>query len=279
VDLTSVTFETRQASWVACSGDTFLKIPRRSALHDDPFLNADIEAATKEFSLATWLSEIEPRVLRPSALRLQQGCLIFPRLRGRDLMEELSDARANRHVQSGINEAIEICARIHRGATEHGEIQAYDYYGDLDHPLESQALDPWPRTLVVRGMEVRNFRRDHRDGKLRFFDLHEVFWGMPEEDVSRFVLSLLMLNWGRRTAPKPWANFDFESILAAYEQTSEISLDRKRMNYCMQLNLRMRRRNAANALTSAFMPKRLAGLAYVYLYFSGLNSWMRQNGF
>jgi len=278
--LAKMTFSRRQSSWIAVEGDSFFKIPKRSGAPDDWILGADFDAASKEFAAVSWLADIESAVLRPTGLDGQHACIVFPRLLGEDLIDDLLRARDHAQAQPAIKEAVEILGRLHAKVRQQDGIPSYDYCSDPHYPLkEPGLLHEGPTTVVIRGVEVRNFRRQSACGPLRFFDPHDVWWGFPEEDLTRFVISLLMIRWARKVSPLPWMRFDFEFLCTTYERTASIQLSKRRMRYCAELNLRMRKHNAIAA--SAILPRflRTPAKAYLKMYFSRMERWLSQHGF
>jgi hypothetical protein len=274
-------FARRPASWVAASGEWFYKIPRRSANCsvdiDDARAVAD---ARVEFEQAALLAEHDAAV-NPPIVR-ERACLVYPRIEGDDLMDRLRRGASGREAQALCEEAIALCGRLHR--IEPGSLKRvahHDYRADPFVPAPEAVLRRIRRRglrLVVRGFEARNFRMDAGRGCLVFFDPHELVQGAPEEDFTRFVLSLLMIGWGRRGRPTAWTQFDLDSLSAAYERASGEPLDPALARYGFDLNLRMRRTHAHRAIAAMRAgPMRLAATAYAWSHFRQIDAWRRRH--
>ncbi|MFN9773698.1 MAG: hypothetical protein ACK54X_13890 [Burkholderiales bacterium] len=275
-------FVRRPASWVATSGACFYKIPRRS---DDCAADlADARAvadARSEFEQAALLAAHDAAVNRPCAR--ERACLVYPLIEGDDLRDRL---RRGSHDDDGrilLEEAVSLCGRLHRIEPEALErIPSHDYRIDPFAPAPEavmRRLRQRATRLVVRGFEARNFRMDAERGRLVFFDPHELVRGMPEEDFTRFVLSLLMIGWGRGGRPSAWTAFDLDALRVAYERASGEALDPELERYAFDLNVRMRRTHARNAI--AAMPRgptRLAATAYAWFHFRQIDAWRRRHG-
>jgi hypothetical protein len=135
------------------------------------------------------------------------------------------------------------------------------------------------RTLFIGGFEVRNFRFDRRRDGWFFFDPQNVFRGMPEDDLARFVISLLMINWGQDGSVRLWQDFDVSDLLATYESASARSLDRTLLNYFLRETIATRRRFAKKALRNMSGAKRVLGWPYMAAYFMQLDHWAAHHEF
>lgn len=278
--IASRTFTKRQLSWTAISDGYFLKIARRSDDPEqdmvDPGAQREIE---EEFRLTTLLSSLTDDVLPPIAEL--PGCLVARAIDGIDLRDEIRLARDDvTGVNRRLGEAIRVCAAIHAGtARVDGELSVHDYRADPFLPAPREIVEiarGRPARVVCRGLEVRNFIRDRATGRLRFIDPHEVVLGMPEEDVTRFVVSVLMLRWGRPHFGMPWTRFSLQSVLGAYRECG-LSLDPRLLDYAMRLNVEMRRHHAVLAARRTPLLLRPAALAYVRTFFSRLDRWSQAN--
>ena len=76
---------------------------------------------------------------------------------------------------------------------------------------EIKSIESQQKTIVVLGFEVRNFKRIYPNGSFNFFDPHHLLIGVPEDDFCRYLLSLLMLNWGNNTNFLIWRKFDYQN--------------------------------------------------------------------
>ena len=274
-------FVRRPASWVAASGDAFFKIPRRGDDCAADLADADAAAeAEAEHAQASLLARHEPSVNRPVAR--VRACLVYPRIDGVDLLERLRRERDAAVRQGLVEEAVSLCARLHRIAPEAlAGVPRHDYRRDPFAPAPAgiqRRIHRRGARLVVRGFESRNFRVDAGTGRLVFFDPHALVLGLPEEDFTRFVLSLLMLRWGRRGSPSPWTRFDPAALRAAYERAAGEPLDPVLVGYTFDLNLRMRRENAARSIAAMRgRPARLAASAYAWFHFRRIDAWRRRH--
>jgi len=274
-------FVRRPASWVATRGDAFFKIPRRSDDCAADLADADALAeAEAEHAQASLLARHEPAVNRPVAR--VRACLVYPRIDGADLLERLRRERDAAARQALVEEAVTLCARLHRVAPEAlAGVPRHDYRRDPFVPAPAgiqRRIHRRGARLVVRGFESRNFRVDAGTGRLVFFDPHALVLGLPEEDFTRFVLSLLMLRWGRRGPPSPWTRFDPAALRAAYERAAGEPLDPVLVGYTFDLNLRMRRENAERSIAAMRgRTARLAARAYAWFHFRRIDAWRRRH--
>jgi hypothetical protein len=269
-------FAKRRYSWIARSGSYFLKIPS-----EGNNLEADLESpvvrasAEYEYAALRYLSLLSEVVNKPIGLVRQYSCIVFRRIEGCDLRDAL--LRRPKGVQDLIAQAIGFAADVHTGCTAQPcaltpfkEYRANPYLpqGDLGQSLR--------RTLVVFGFEARNFRLDE-EHRLRFFDPHEMVIGYPEEDLTRFILSLLMLTWGDSALPIPWTNFDPHKILDDYRLRTGY-LDSGALHYCWAMNVAMRRQHAMAAIRRMPAYARPMALLYLQTFFHSVKRWSKTHG-
>jgi len=112
-----------------------------------------------------------------------------------------------------------------------------------------------------------------------FFDPQHVYLGMPEDDVARFVISLLMINWGQGGGVTLWQGFDVEDLLAAYEDAAGFLLDGTLLTYFLRETIAMRRHFAQKALRNMAGARRVIGRPYLAGYFMQLNHWAANHEF
>ncbi len=183
---------------------------------------------------------------------------------------------------SALEAAMALAGRLHRaGGAALAGLPVHDYAGDPYRPAPPAIvarLRARPRTLVVRGFEVRNLMTDRPGGALRFFDPHEIVLGAPEEDVTRFLLSLLMLNWGRHAKALAWKRFDAARLIGVYEAASGVPLDRELLAYTFALNAAMRRAHGRRAAAELGGWQAWAAALYGRAYFWQIGNWGRRHG-
>ncbi len=281
-EIAALSFTARKESWIASSEGRFYKIFRRS---DDPaqdWLDSlCIDKARREFADMLLLHRLCRRVCCP--LRRDHACVVYPYLAGPD-MRELLRRRGTSYAQrtAALREAMTLLAALHAAPGE-----------ALDYPLKDYLHDGYlvpgrdvvrriagrERTLFIGGFEARNFRFDRDRGGWCFFDPQHVYLGMPEDDVARFVISLLMINWGSGGSLKVWQRFDAAQLLSGYETASGRRLDRTLLNYFLHETVAMRRHFAEKALRGMPGAKRVLGRPYLGLYFRQLEKWVANHEF
>jgi hypothetical protein len=280
----ALAFTPRKESWVASSADWFYKIFRRS---DDPARDwldpLCIEKASREHADALFLGRLSDRVCMP--VRLDHACVVYPRLSGPDMrpmLQQIRGAAGARQRRGVLREAMVVLAQLHGAKQEASNYPVKDYLhnGCLVPDAEvTRRIGERERTLFIGGFEVRNFRFDrHRDGWF-FFDPQRVCLGMPEDGLARFVISLLMINWGQDGSVRLWQDFDASDLLATYEDAGARSLDRTLLNYFLRETIAMRRRLAGKALRNMSGAKRALGRPYLAAYFMQLNHWAAHHEF
>ncbi|WP_395119586.1 hypothetical protein ACFCQI_01320 [Rhodanobacter sp. FW102-FHT14D06] len=282
--LAELAFTPRKESWVASSADRFYKIFRRS---DDPLRDwldpTCMEKAGREYADALLLRELSEHVCTP--LRLDHACVVYPRLSGPDLrpmLQQKHGAFGARHRAQALRKAMVVLAQLHRARSNPAGYPAKDYLhnGYLVPDAEvARRIGERERTLFIGGFEVRNFRYDEEREDWLFFDPQHVYLGMPEDDVARFVISLLMINWGQGGGVTLWQGFDVEDLLAAYEDAAGFLLDGTLLTYFLRETIAMRRHFAQKALRNMAGARRVIGRPYLAGYFMQLNHWAANHEF
>ncbi|MGH8182519.1 MAG: hypothetical protein ACREPH_02540 [Rhodanobacteraceae bacterium] len=263
-------FRRRKESWVAEAGGCFYKIPRSSddPLHDlnDPECG---DTALREYTDMRFLASLAAGgVCRPE--RIARACVVYPLLSGPDMRELLLRSRSPEARAASLHSAMRLLARLHHGDAM--DFPVKDYARDnflAPTPALLARMQTRPRTLVVTGFEARNFRFDGGSNAWSFFDPHHLWRGSPEEDFARFVVSLLMIR-GRRGIPRPWTRFDRFHLLAAYEASAPMKLDRPLLNYFLDETLAMRRFHALRSARRMPATSRPVGAAYTRFYYQRL---------
>ncbi len=92
-----------------------------------------------------------------------------------------------------------------------------------------------PRVIVLGGLEVRNFKQAGTDGQWRFFDPHDAVLGAPEDDFARYILSLLMITWGRHATCRIWTHFDYQRLVRHMRRPAAALLIRSFSHICSTL--------------------------------------------
>jgi hypothetical protein len=275
-------FTARKESWVASSAGRFYKIFRRS---DDPARDwldpLCMEKASREYADTLFLGRLSGRVCTP--VRLDHACVVYPLLSGPDMhpmLRQMRGAADARRRTGALREAMVLLAQLHGAKRDTADYPVKDYLHNgylVPDVAVTRRIGERDRTLFISGFEVRNFRFDHhRDGWF-FFDPQHVFLGMPEDDLARFVISLLMINWGQGGSVRLWQDFSASDLLSIYETASGRSLDRILLNYFLRETIAMRRYFAQKALRNMRGAKRVLGAPYLSAYFMQLNRWAANN--
>jgi hypothetical protein len=275
-------FRKRQESWIAVSEDWFFKVPRCSNdVRADATHRLALAKAQLEYQVLAQLTEITTHVVRPLMVIPELGCLVLPRIYGdnaRDiLLRETDIAAVNRTALAGI----EICASLHAPRHFPKNVARLDYAKD---PFGEAAFAPQSpefghATLVVHGFEIRNVMMRGSDGFPVFFDPHDVGIGHPEEDVARYIISLLMVTWGHGGGLRIWQTFSAQRVIDRYEDEAQIALDPARLTYFMRRALRMREHYARQSKSELPRVFRALGSLYQLSFFEQLKRWMAKNGF
>lgn len=278
----TLTFTPRKESWVASSRGWFYKIFRASdePIRDwlDPACGA---RAAREYADMLFLRGIDQGVCHPA--RLDHACIVYPHLSGPDLRVLLRGHAAGSPASTAaLCTAVTLLARLHATPPPERSYPARDYaHGVYVRPSASIAarIAARERTLLVGGFEVRNFRFDRARDRWFFFDPQHVRTGMPEDGLARFIVSLLMVNWGRGGALKVWQGFAARDLLAAYEAASAHRVDRALLAYFLRDNVAMRRSFAQKALRAMRGARRVFGHLYLGSYFRQLDHWVANHEF
>lgn len=271
-------FVRRRWSWVAETEEYFLKIPRESQLLAEDSKSSSTRAnATYEHEALNLLSRACSAVVKPIGVAERYACIVLPKIGGQDLRDVLMRGRSPIALTNVLSQAIDILVAIHAFAPEgDGRLVPYKDYRSNPYLREMQQSMSARRTLVTFGFEVRNLRVDEH-GVLRFFDPHELCFGYPEEDLTRFVLSLLMLTWGQLRYPKPWVGFSLTDLLDSYRSKSRALIDPARFQYCAGMNTEMRKAHSLNAIAEMQWLKKPVAMLYRSYFFRQVNEWWLQN--
>lgn len=278
----ALAFTPRKESWVAASAGWFYKIFRAS---DEPvrdWLDAACSArARREYADMLFLHGLSHQVCRP--VRLDHACIVYPYLSGPDLREVLhrNEGTAAERA-SGLHAAMALLAGLHAATAGMGGYPVKDYCRDTYVRPDSGVaarLAARERTLCIGGFEVRNLRFARARRDWLFFDPQHVFMGVVEEDLARFIISLLMVNWGVKGSLRIWDGFAAQGVVASYEAASGRSVDAALLDYFLYETVAMRRHFAAKAVRAMRGPKRVLGQAYLTTYFRQLDNWVRKHEF
>lgn len=275
-------FTRRPASWVTVRDGRFFKIPRVSnSLEADAQSSAALEQAVEQYESTGLLARISDDVVRHVDFVRECACLVALELPGPELLAEVRRARRSGEAACLVEEGCGVLARIHRGAPSAiGGLPPYDYANDAFLPAAPEQLDAIARAdpmIVCGGFEIRNLMRD-ASGRLRFFDVHHAWLGIAEHDLMRYVVSVLMLNWGRRLVRGPWSGFSLEGCIGAYERERGVAVDRALGAYSFRLCAAMRRSHAARRVAQS--PIWMRGLMHLYLlvFFGQVDRWAAKHG-
>ena len=274
-EIVNLRFMRRQESWVAESSGHFYKIIRKS---DDPLRDlrdpACIETARREYNDLRFLHQLSDNVCCPE--RMEQGCIVYPYLSGPDMRVVLQSDATHEQRATCLREAMVLLARFHSAVGNVGRYPVKDYQRDnhlTPNAAITERIAARNRTLVISGFEVRNLRFDQTRKAWRFFDPHHVKRGMPEEDFARFVVSLLMVNWGRDGTLRCWSDFDMDDLLAMYERAASINLDKALLDHFLRQTVVMRKSFAMKALRTMKPAQRIIGWPYLMMYFQQIEKW------
>jgi hypothetical protein len=273
-------FSRRFLSWVCVRESYFLKIPR---VHGE--IEADLRdgaaEAEREYRLTRQLAEHLDGMIDPP-LRLIEACIVKRRLTGADLWALASREGATPRVRTAIVDGVKMAARLHLldpGAVP--GLPVHDYADDPYLPAPERLRDRLrrhPRTIVLTGLEVRNFKQACAGGPWQFFDPHRAVLGAPEDDFARYVLSLLMITWGRHARCRIWTRFDYGELVRAYEAERGDALDRELLAYMFQRNIAMRRFEVRGSTRDLPWMMQAAARAYEALFFWQVGMWGSRHG-
>jgi hypothetical protein len=279
-------FQRRPLSWVCALDDYWIKIPRKSANLARDARDPDVFArAAKQYGETGRLRALDERILAPIELDEKHACLIYRRLHGKDLHATVLAAESAGQITPALKEAIGLCARLHRIPEEDDRLNGLvrqDYLSDPEYPAGgslAEEITAHAHTVVVGGMLIRNYMWDREGGSLYFFDPHGVFIGIPEEDAARFILSLVMATWGRRSIRwRVWELFDPDELLDHYETVSGRKLSPSLLRYGMDLHVARRWRYAKKSISSMQPLLRAPATAWGRQYFKQIQRWRKQHG-
>lgn len=276
----TLAFTARKESWVASSAGWFYKIFRSS---DDPaqdWLDPDcIEKARREYADMRLLRRRSDRVCDPA--RLDHACVVYPHLSGPDMRAMLRQRGiASKQRAAALRDAVTLLARLHAETGDAVDYPAKDYLRNSYRAPSAEVLARIAgcrRTLFIGGFEVRNFRFDRQRDAWIFFDPQHVLVGMPEDDLARFIVSLLMVNWSKGGSLRIWRGFDVADLVATYEHASARTPDKLLLNHFLHETIAMRRHFAEKALRGMHGAGRLIGRPYLSAYFRQLEKWVTRH--
>lgn len=262
-------FTRRRESWVAESRGCFYKIVRHG---NDPLRDLDdpacIETARREYTDMQFLHALDGAACRPE--RIERACIVYPRLGGPDMRALLLGRGPAAPRVACLEAAMRSLARLHHADADRYPVKDYRRDGFLAPGAAVLArMQGRARTLVVTGFEARNFRFDESRNAWCFFDPHHLWRGLPEEDLARLVVSLLMLP-GRRRGPRVWTHFDRFALLDAYAANAPAKPDRPLLDWFLAEELAKRRFHAMKLARRLPAAARMPGVAYTALYYARL---------
>jgi hypothetical protein len=202
--------------------------------------------------------------------RIESACIVYPRLSGPDLRTLLIGRSSPAQREASLDSAMRLLARLHHGDPAGYPVKDYRRDGFLaPPPAVRERMVRRPRTLVVTGFEARNFRFDGSRNAWFFFDPHHLWSGHPEEDFTRFLISLLMIR-GRRRGLRLWTGFDRFRLRDTYESLAPAKFDDMLLNYFLSEELAKRRFHATRLARRAPAMVRACVMAYTRLYYHRL---------
>jgi hypothetical protein len=276
----ALAFARRKESWVAASADSFYKIFRSSGDPARDWLDpACMEKARREYAVMQLLHQLDARACKP--LRLDHGCIVYPRLSGPDLRERLLQHGPGIGRAAALHDAVSLLARLHAATEAVSHYPLKDYLVDVFLNPDADVLrriEECRRTLCIEGFEVRNFRYDAHRHAWMFFDPQVVSRGVPENDLARFIISLLMVSWGKGGSPKIWTHFDIGDLVSIYAHAASRSIEPVLLNYFLHETIAMRRHFAEKALGALHGVSRWIGRPYLSAYFAQLERWVERSG-
>jgi hypothetical protein len=226
------------------------------------------------------LHQLDGRVCKP--LRLHHGCIVFPKLSGPDLRDHLL-----RHGPGGgdraaaLRDAVSLLARLHAATDAVSHYPLKDYLVDVFLNPDAgllRRIEARRRTLCIEGFEVRNFRYDAQRRAWMFSDPQMVSRGVPENDLARFVISLLMVSWGKGGSPRIWTHFDIGDLVSTYAHAASRTIDPVLLDYFLHETIAMRRYFAEKSLRALHGVPRWIGRPYLSAYFLQLQRWVERCG-
>ena len=208
-----------------------------------------------------------------------QACVAFPFLSGPDMINELRVSRKTDQARAVIGDAMTVLGALHSSVNLPG-LEIRDYGADRFLPATRDIcdrIDSRPKTVVIDGFEVRNFRYDDAVEEWRFFDPHRLRIGAPEEDVARFIISLLMLTWGRGGHLRIWQKFEYADVVSTYREYSEYDLDSHLMKFFLGQVISMRHCHARTAVACWPNITQWLGQLYACSFFKQIKRWVATN--
>ncbi|MDB4678626.1 hypothetical protein OAE84_00875 [bacterium] len=274
-------FVARQESWVLEEGPNFYKVVRRSNnLVEDLVDPVCIEEALKEAKLARILASVSSRVVAP--VRTDGACLVYPQLSGPDMVDTLRRSSTEGDEMPILEAALDVLAELHHSIAisdsglgqRNYDVEAYSPAG---RELQTKG-EEFPKTVVIDGFEVRNFRYEEKRQAWMFFDPHSVVIGLPEEDFGRFVVSLLMIRWGRRAFPELWELFDLSRLRESYERRAPRRLNDDLLRLALKEMVEMRKFFSAKTINGMAWHARGPARLYRRAFFARIEKWGAKNG-
>ena len=273
-------FVQRRYSWIARDGDVFFKIPRiGNSVEEDCNSDHARSMAREEYDNLIMLSVDGGAVISPLLFVEKYACIVLPFVHGQDLRDLLLADPTWESRKAMLDQAMILLAKLHAKNLDQIILRPkHRNYADDDTFPYAFGEDKFRKTLVVRGYEVRNLRVAEPSKLLRFFDPHQIEIGFPEEDISRFALSLLMLRWGRGRVVGIWDRFSLAELVAKYEEASGVLVDWVLLKYSFRWNSEMRSKNAGAIVRRMRWWMRPSADAYRRLFFKNVQRWAEKNG-
>lgn len=278
-----VQFAKRPLSWTASDGQWHYKIPRvGNSVAEDARSTVARREAESEFRALKMLTALSGSVIEPIAVIDGSACIVTPYYSGTNLRDVLLENKSRAARQAVLQKAIVILARLHRGFLERegrrlveGDCQATE--ATRRDAVLRRSSDC--RTLVIDGFEVRNLVVSDKSDRMMFFDPHRLSSGPPEDDVTRFIISVLMVPWGRGGGVTAMTDFSAEDLIGTYERVSRLELDAATLKCCFSRNLVMRERNARASVSKMPAVIRPAASLYSAAFFRRIRVWGTKHGF
>lgn len=273
----------RRWSWVASSNNFFFKIPKLSeSLKSDMSNPKALKSAREEYDNLIFLKRLCDDVVKPVDILEKYSCVIMDHIEGWDLLDELGNNNGPEALQLALEEGISLCALWHKYVPKESEKPPYiDYLNNHFYPAGDEvirALRSHTYTIISSGYEIRNLMRDQKTNRLKFFDPHHLSLSAPEEDFTRFILSILMANWGKKMNLFIWNNFNFSRLVKVYEEARGAPLNKHILRYTFDLNVAMRKYFVEESIKQMKIYIRPVGLFYKKVYFYQINNWRNANG-
>lgn len=273
-------FAKRPESWVAVKDELFFKVPRlREELGDDLNGAANISMAEAELRASKYLAAMDSNVLEP--LGVSRACLIYRAISGPDLRDALLGDNFELG-QCGLLQAMGMLGRLHssfrRSAVEMAEYGVTSPFFVTPTERCRRLMQVRAKSIVIDGFEVRNFRFDSRRRAWIFFDPHRIRIGPAECDVARFIVSLLMLRWGRSVRCWTWTRFNVKELLRTYEEESGCELDSDLIQFFLAENVAMREHYALLTIKDMSTVVKPLAMAYRNVFFLQTRNWVAKNG-